>query len=94
MYKEDYIVHGDKFMKNEVTHNTSDSLEKYVRINIDDNKKVKYYTSIKNIAEDLNLKSASHVSSCCKGKKKFAYGYKWMYKEDYNQYIEEQNQVC
>ena len=33
----------------------------------------------------------SHISSCCKRKQKTCCDFKWMYKEDYEKYIEQQN---
>ena len=33
----------------------------------------------------------SNINACCRGKAKTSGGYKWMYKEDYDEYIEEKN---
>ncbi|WP_186321353.1 zinc-ribbon domain-containing protein [Bacillus sp. FJAT-22090] len=32
-----------------------------------------------------NSISSKHISTCCKGKRKTSYGFKWMYKEDYEE---------
>lgn len=45
--------------------------------------KIEVYQSIKLAAKDNNLKNYAHISSCCKGNRKSAYGFRWMYKEDY-----------
>ena len=29
--------------------------------------------------------SSKHISTCCKGKRKTSYGFKWMYREDYEE---------
>lgn len=45
------------------------------------------YTSVK---EAMDKTKVNHVSSVCRGERKSAGGYKWMYREDYEKYIEEQ----
>jgi len=45
--------------------------------------KIEIYESIKLAAKYNDLKSSAHISSCCRGKRKSAYGYRWMYLEDY-----------
>lgn len=47
---------------------------------------VNQFKSISEASRYLN-KKPSHICSACKGKLKQAYGYKWMYKEDYEKYI-------
>ena len=37
------------------------------------------YASVKDAKEKLKLKGTSHIGSCCKGKRKTAYGYHWRY---------------
>jgi len=34
----------------------------------------------------------THISNCCNNKCKKAGGFKWMYKEDYDEYIKQQNE--
>lgn len=41
----------------------------------------KVYNSLSEIAEELNIKNASHIVAVCKGKRAKAYGYKWEYIE-------------
>ena len=42
---------------------------------------VKTWNSFADIANYFNLKNASNVVACCKGKKKTSYGYKWSYEK-------------
>ena len=44
---------------------------------------IKSYNTITLASKELNLQS-SHISSCCKGKRKTTGGFKFMYLEDYN----------
>jgi group I intron endonuclease len=48
------------------------------------------FETIKEASLKYNLDSSS-ITKCCKGKIKSCGGYKWMYKEDYDQYIEQTN---
>lgn len=41
---------------------------------------VKEYPSTKQVERELGF-NQGHISACCKGKRKTAYGYKWKYKE-------------
>lgn len=48
-----------------------------------------FYTIKEASIEILNkTKSDGHIVQCCQGKRPVAYGYKWMYKEDYLKAIE------
>ena len=40
---------------------------------------IRSFDSIAKAGEFLNIKSTSHISSCCRNKRKTAYGYKWKY---------------
>lgn len=44
-----------------------------------DGNMIRRFDGIKEAAKILNLKDASHISDCCKRKRKTAYGYKWEY---------------
>jgi len=48
-----------------------------------DNKFIKEWDSLTDINNELNI-SISHITSCCRGKQKTLGGFKWMYKEDYD----------
>ena len=48
------------------------------------------FDSLTNAGKTIK-RSHGKISQCCKGKQKTSGGYKWMYKEDYDKYIEEQN---
>lgn len=51
---------------------------------------IKEWESIIKAEKELNIKN---ISSCCRGRRKTAGGYKWMYKEDYDKLIHNQ-EVC
>ncbi len=51
---------------------------------------IKEWSSIKEAEKELNLYS---ISTVCSGKRNHAGGFKWMYKEDYEKYIEQQNKT-
>ena len=40
------------------------------------------YEITEDVKKVLNLKSCSHITGCCKRKRKYAYGYIWRYKND------------
>ena len=44
---------------------------------------IKTWDSIADAERELDIKG-THISGCCRGKRKTAYGYKWMYLSDYN----------
>ncbi|MGM7720701.1 zinc-ribbon domain-containing protein [Metabacillus sp. Hm71] len=48
------------------------------------------WDSIAEVNQKLKIPT-TNISKSCKGKRKSAGGYRWMYKEDYDQYIKEQN---
>lgn len=50
------------------------------------------FISIKGASKHINI-SSSIISACCKGKYKTAGGYKWMYKEDYDKLIHNQEAI-
>lgn len=49
------------------------------------------YPSVSEAFRQTNI-TTSHISACCKGKRKSANGYRWMYKEDYNK-LTQQNDL-
>jgi predicted RNA-binding Zn-ribbon protein involved in translation (DUF1610 family) len=52
-------------------------------------KLINQWDSIRLAGRSLNKDSSSSISACCKGKAKKAFGFKWMYKEDYENMIKE-----
>ena len=53
---------------------------------------IKGWKTIKDASENSDSESSSSsISSTCRGTQKTSKGYKWMYKEDYEKYIAEQN---
>jgi hypothetical protein len=63
----------------------SESLKKQVVKLSLDGEYLGAYNGISHINEGYNT---SHISSACRGKRKTAGGYKWMYKEDYEQMLQ------
>lgn len=51
---------------------------------------IKKWESVSSAHKSLKI---SHITCCCKGKQKTSGGYKWMYKEDYDKYLEQANQI-
>lgn len=58
-----------------------------------DSKLIREWVSMSK-ASDITSVNKTSISSCCRGKYKTAGGFKWMYKEDYKKYIEEQKQLA
>ena len=50
--------------------------------------KEEYITEFKSISETERQLNIKHISCCCRKNRKTAGGFKWMYKEDYDKYIE------
>jgi hypothetical protein len=49
---------------------------------------IKEWESITDACLNING-TTTNISQVCRGNRDTAYGYKWMYKEDYDQYIEQ-----
>lgn len=47
---------------------------------------IKYWGCIKDAADCININDVS-IRNCCNNKQKTAGGYKWMYKEDYEEWV-------
>lgn len=54
---------------------------------------IRMWNSMKEAAPYVNIHYAG-ISKVCNGQQLTAGGFKWMYKEDYEKYIEEQNTYC
>lgn len=54
---------------------------------------IKEWSSVSDASRFLNVETGN-ISSVCNGKRKTTGGYKWMYKDDYEKYIEEQNKLA
>ena len=57
------------------------------------NEYISEYDSITEIKKQLNI-NIGNISDCCKNKRNTSYGFKWIYKEDYEKYIEDQNKIA
>lgn len=53
---------------------------------------IRQWKNAKEASNILNI-NRGNINSCCKKRYKTAGGYKWMYKEDYDKMIEEQNDL-
>ena len=58
-----------------------------------DNVFIKEWDSIKEAGREFNIKSPN-IIACCQGKLKTSGKFKWMYKEDYDKYIENKNNIA
>ncbi|QKF94359.1 HNH endonuclease with NUMOD4 motif and intron encoded nuclease repeat [Fadolivirus algeromassiliense] len=58
-----------------------------VQIDITTNKMIRKFPTIKEAERFLKLIHTSSIVKCCKGNQKYAYGYKWQYLYDYNNYL-------
>lgn len=63
-----------------------DNKRKIVQLSLD-NDLVKIWSSMTEISNNTNIKH-SNISKVCQGQRNETGGFKWMYKEDYDQYIE------
>lgn len=54
---------------------------------------VRSWSTITHAVSEVKRTTTSNISACCRGKRKTTGGYRWMYKEDYDQCIEEQNKA-
>lgn len=71
-----------KFLKSKkvVIDGYSKTSHKVLQIDVETDEVVAIYESISQAGRVLDNKSASsHIGSCCKGKRKSAYGFKWKY---------------
>lgn len=78
----DYIPNSDKNKKLAIKK----SIKPVIQLSLD-GVVIQEYNSIKEAGETLGKNNYSSISACCKGKAKSAFGYRWMYKNDYNNYI-------
>ena len=68
-------------LKGKYTYNTNPNSKQIVQLN-KQGELLYVWLCIKSASETLNIKQP-HISSCCSGKLKTAYGYKWMFMDDY-----------
>lgn len=86
MYLDDY----NKFLKTGIS-NLPEIHEPYQRrkvVKLDKNLQyIDKYNSLQEASSANNIKSYTHISSVCNSKRKIAGGFKWMYLEDYEEYL-------
>ncbi|PGU82098.1 NUMOD3 domain-containing DNA-binding protein [Bacillus cereus] len=87
MYKDDY----DKMIREGLKpKKVKSSSQKKSIVRISDNgESVEEYESIRKAALSLGKKTSTVIIRCLKGDTPLAYGYKWMYKEDYEKMVSE-----
>jgi len=76
-------------MKNNAKRNRKKITRSVVQLS-ENGEFIREWNSLISASEELNMFSAN-ISSVCKGKTKTAGSFKWMYKEDYEQYIKDKN---
>jgi len=89
-YEEDYVNINDNIII--YKNNTGVSSRKQTIQLTLDNIFIKEWNSVSEASKNLNINSSS-ISACCRGDKKYSHAgkFKWMYKEDYDEYIKQQN---
>lgn len=60
---------------------SSETRKEIVQLDLETNSMIKVWLGVNNAQKTLSI---SHISDCCQGKRNFAGGYKWMYKEEYD----------
>lgn len=81
MYKDEYdnyLIDNDSYTFRE----NKEISKKVVQLTVDE-EIITVWNSIKEASDSVGLKSSSSISGVCKGNKKTAKKYKWMYLEDY-----------
>lgn len=87
MYKDDYeILLATGTVRKKYVPSTFKREKSVVKLS-EELELIERYDSVQQAARENNLKSPCHISSCCKGKKNRAGGFKWMYKDDYEKMI-------
>lgn len=85
MYKSDYesfLVTG-KFSEPTIKRVNSGNIREVVKLSMN-NEFLEVYPSIAIAANDSGIKAQGHITSCCRRKRNYCGGFKWMYKEDYD----------
>jgi hypothetical protein len=85
LFEDEYLKLKDDITSSDIR---VAGLKKVVQLE-SDNSYVNEYNSLKEASLILGILS-SGITSACKGRNKTAGGFKWMYKEDYQKYIEKQ----
>ena len=85
MYKEDYM----KYLNGEIEMPSfNDTRAKIIVKLTTDNKYVSEHEGVLNASISIGFSETKYnITRCCKGELKSAFGYKWMYKEDYMKYL-------
>lgn len=65
-------------------------MKSVVQLDVKTNQIISIHESVGDATRSLNAKSSSGISRCCNRKKRYytAYGFKWMFKEDYEKSLE------
>ncbi|WP_274307947.1 zinc-ribbon domain-containing protein [Solibacillus daqui] len=86
LYKSDYEEYLLSGELPKTLPNKSSSRKSVVKLN-DSLELLDEYNSITEAGLKNNIKSYGHISSCCKGKRNVAGGFKWMYRADYDKMV-------
>lgn len=87
MYYEEFLENKNN-LKPYVNNSGKHNIRKVIQLSLE-KEFINEWNSITEISKIFNV-SVSAISGCCKGKMKTVKNYKWMYKEDYNEYIKQQ----
>lgn len=71
---------GMKLSKEHSMHIAEAKKKQVIQLSLEDEKFIKEWDSVKSAMISLNIK---HIDGVCRGERKSAGGYKWVYKEDY-----------
>lgn len=87
MYKEDYI----KYLNGEIELSPLSVPRRsiaVVQLDMNNLSFISEYPAVTDGANAIGVgKGRGNITKCCKGEREFAYGFKWMYKEDYIKYL-------
>lgn len=87
LYEDDYI--NNDYNKEEINYKKIRN-QRIIQLSLS-NETIRSWESIAVASKKLNMHQAG-IRTCCQGKTKKAYGFKWMYKEDYDKLVTEQEE--
>ena len=85
-------IYKSNYDKNNNYDNRSHIKKKIVQLDLNNNF-IKEYNSIAEAEKETNILN-QNITKCCKGKRNHAGKFKWMYKSDYEKYIEDKNNIA
>jgi len=86
MFKDEYIHNINNIRSIPLYKSSNKSIKKVVQLNLKDSTFIKEYESIAEASRQTGI-STSNISTCCRRKTKYSGGFKWMFKDDYDNNI-------